>query len=133
MLVLDVDNLKSVNDVHGHMAGDALLRAVATALRHRLRQTDIAGRLGGDEFGVLLPQADDAAARTVAGEVLAAIRAHEVASGGDGDTASLSIGVAMVKIPGLRTNDVLRCADAAMYRGKRSGGDRMQVVDATLL
>jgi diguanylate cyclase (GGDEF)-like protein/PAS domain S-box-containing protein len=132
MLMLDVDSLKSVNDLHGHLAGDALLRAVATALRHRLRQTDIAGRLGGDEFGVLLPQADDAAARTVAGEVLAAVRDHEIAPGDDGGSGSVSVGVAMVKIPGLRISDVFRCADEAMYRGKKSGGDRMQVVDATL-
>jgi diguanylate cyclase (GGDEF)-like protein/PAS domain S-box-containing protein len=132
MLVLDVDNLKSVNDVHGHLAGDAVLRAVAEGLRKRLRQTDIAGRLGGDEFGVLLPHADEAAARTVAGEILEAVRAHELAPGGGGGSASISLGVALVKIPGLRTSDVFRCADKAMYRGKRSGGDRMQVVDATL-
>jgi diguanylate cyclase (GGDEF)-like protein/PAS domain S-box-containing protein len=132
MVVLDVDGLKSVNDVHGHLAGDAVLRAVAAALQHRLRQTDIAGRLGGDEFGVLLPQADEAAARTVAGETLAAVRAHEVAPGGGGGSASVSLGIALVKIPGLRASDVFRCADKAMYRGKYSGGDRMQVVDATL-
>ena len=84
MLVLDVDNLKSINDCHGHLAGDAVLRAVAAALRRRLRQTDIAGRLGGDEFGVLLPRADGAAARTVAGEILAAVRGHEIAAGGGG-------------------------------------------------
>jgi len=132
MLVLDVDNLKSVNDVHGHLAGDALLRAVAEALQKRLRQTDIAGRLGGDEFGVLLPQAGEAAARTVAGEILAAIRDHEIAPGDGGGSASVSLGVAMVKIPGLQISDVFRCADKAMYRGKNNGGDRMQVVDATL-
>jgi len=130
MLILDVDSLKSVNDAHGHMAGDAVLRVVATALEKRLRQTDIAGRLGGDEFGVLLPQADEAAARTVADEILAAVRAHDVGPGGG--TASVSLGIALVKIPGLRTSDVFRCADKAMYRGKKSGGDRMQVVDATL-
>jgi diguanylate cyclase (GGDEF)-like protein/PAS domain S-box-containing protein len=132
MLVLDVDSLKSVNDGHGHLAGDALLRAVATALQKRLRHTDIAGRLGGDEFGVLLPRADEAAARTVAGEVLEAVRAHEIAPDGGGGSASVSLGVALVKIPGLRTSDVFRCADRAMYRGKNTGGDRMIVVEATL-
>jgi diguanylate cyclase (GGDEF)-like protein len=132
MLVLDVDGLKSVNDGHGHLAGDAVLQAVAGALENRVRQTDIAARLGGDEFGVLLPQADEAAARTVAGEILAAVRAHDVAPGGEGWSASVSLGVALVKIPGLRTTDVFRCADKAMYHGKNSGGDRMQVVDATL-
>jgi two-component system CheB/CheR fusion protein len=132
LLVLDVDNLKNINDVHGHLAGDAVLRAVAVAFRGRLRQTDIAGRLGGDEFGVLLPQADGAAARIVAGEILAAVRAHEIAPATDGGSASVSLGVALVKIPGLRTSDVFRCADQAMYRGKTGGGDRMHVVDATL-
>jgi diguanylate cyclase (GGDEF)-like protein/PAS domain S-box-containing protein len=132
MLVIDVDRLKEVNDVHGHLAGDAVLRAVAVALRNRLRQTDFAGRLSGDEFGVLLPQADASAARTVAGEILEAVRAHEIAPGGGGGHAGVSIGVALVKIPGLVNTDVFRSADEAMYRGKNSGGDRVLVVDATL-
>jgi diguanylate cyclase (GGDEF)-like protein len=132
MLLLDVDSLKSINDLHGHLEGDALLRAVGVALRNRLRETDIAGRLGGDEFGILLPQADDAAARTVAGEILAAVRAHEIAPEGGGGSASVSVGVALVNIPGLRTSDVFRCADEAMYGGKNSGGDRVLVVDAKL-
>jgi diguanylate cyclase (GGDEF)-like protein len=132
MLMLDVDSLKHVNDVHGHLAGDAVLRAVAAGLRKRLRTTDIAGRLGGDEFGVLLPQASETAARTVAGGILAGIREHEIVPGSDGGSASVSVGIALVKIPGLRTSDVFRCADEAMYRGKNSGGDRMLVVDATL-
>jgi diguanylate cyclase (GGDEF)-like protein/PAS domain S-box-containing protein len=132
ILLLDVDSLKAVNDVHGHLAGDAVLRAVALALRKRLRQTDIAGRLGGDEFGVLLPQADEAAALTVAGEILEAARAHEIAPSTAGTGASVSVGIALVKIPGLRTTDVFRCADEAMYEGKNTGGDRIVVVDATL-
>jgi diguanylate cyclase (GGDEF)-like protein/PAS domain S-box-containing protein len=132
MLVLDVDGLKGVNDDHGHLAGDALLKAVASVLHERLRTTDIAGRLGGDEFGVLLPQADGPAARTVAGEILAGVRGHELVPGEGGGSASVSIGIALVKIPGLRTSDVFRCADQAMYRGKNSGGDRMLVVEATL-
>ena len=132
MLLLDVDSLKVVNDVHGHLAGDALLRAVALALRRRLRQTDFAGRLGGDEFGVLLPQADETAARTVAIEILEAARAHEITAGTPGTSATVSVGIALVKIPGLRTTDVFRSADEAMYRGKHTGGDRIVVVDATL-
>jgi diguanylate cyclase (GGDEF)-like protein/PAS domain S-box-containing protein len=132
MLLLDVDSLKVVNDVHGHLAGDAVLRAVAMALRTRLRQTDIAGRLGGDEFGVLLPQADEAAARTVASEILEAARAHEISPGAPGTGASVSVGIALVKIPGLRATDVFRSADEAMYEGKNTGGDRVVVVDATL-
>ena len=72
------------------------------------------------------------AARTVAGEILAAIRAHEIVPGNEAGNASVSLGVALVKIPGLRTSDVFRCADKAMYRGKGGGGNRMRVVDATL-
>jgi diguanylate cyclase (GGDEF)-like protein len=129
-LLLDVDALKAVNDRYGHLAGDAVLRSAAMALKARLRQTDIAGRLGGDEFGVLLPRADEAAARTVGEEIVAAVRAHPI--GADGPRTSVSLGVALVKIPGLRITDVLRCADEAMYRGKQGGGDRIVVVDATL-
>jgi diguanylate cyclase (GGDEF)-like protein/PAS domain S-box-containing protein len=130
MLVLDVDDLKGINDVHGHLAGDAVLRAVAGTLRARLRSTDVAGRMGGDEFAVLLPRADEAAARTVAEQVVAAVGAHPVAPGGP--RASISLGIALVKLPGLRITDVLRCADEAMYQAKTSGGGRMVVVDATL-
>ena len=131
MLMLDVDSLKHVNDAHGHLAGDGVLRAVAAGLRKRLRTTDIAGRLGGDEFGVLLPQADEAAARTVAGRS-SPPSASTRSARADGGDRPVSLGVALVKIPGLRTSDVFRCADEAMYRGKNSGGDRMVVVDAPL-
>jgi len=132
MLLLDVDDLKFVNDRYGHLAGDGLLRAVARGFRDRLRRTDIAGRLGGDEFGVLLPRAGERAARTVAAEVLDAVRAHPLESEAGDPVGSVSLGIAMVKIPGLRTTDVLRCADEAMYRAKRNGGDRIVVLEATL-
>jgi diguanylate cyclase (GGDEF)-like protein/PAS domain S-box-containing protein len=133
VLMLDVDSLKIVNDLNGHLAGDALLRAVALAMRARLRRTDVAGRLGGDEFGVLLPRADETAARTVAAEILAAIRDHPVGPGAGQPGASVSLGIALVKLSGLRTTDVLRSADEGMYRAKRTGGDRIVVVEATPL
>ena len=75
VLTLDVDNFKHVNDNHGHAAGDAVLRAIADALRSRIRATDRVGRLGGDEFGVVLSRSGPQDARAVAEELLSGIRA----------------------------------------------------------
>ena len=68
----------------------------------------------------------------MASEILEAARAHEITAGTPGAGATVSVGIALVKIPGLRTTDVFRSADEAMYRGKNTGGDRIVVVDATL-
>ena len=84
------------------------------------------------EFGVLLPRASESAARTVAAEILGAVRAHPLDPDAGGPVGSVSLGIALIKIPGLRTTDVLRCADDAMYRAKRTGGDRIVVLEATL-
>ncbi|RMF85228.1 MAG: GGDEF domain-containing protein, partial [Nitrospirae bacterium] len=120
---VDLDGFKGVNDTHGHAAGDAALRAVAGVLEGRLRESDRAYRLGGDEFLLLLAETDAAGAAHLAEEVRDAIRELAVAvDGGATVRLTASLGVADTESAGLA---VVACADAALYRAKREGGDRI--------
>jgi diguanylate cyclase (GGDEF)-like protein len=109
---LDVDGLKAVNDSRGHQAGDALLRGIADALRTVLRSEDIAVRTGGDEFVVLLPDADRGEAVKVAYRIRQRIAAFD-----DRGAASVSSGIAVWR-RGSDPDDTLREADEELYRAK---------------
>jgi diguanylate cyclase (GGDEF)-like protein len=129
VLIIDVDNLKKVNDLLGHAAGDALLARVGSVLAERLRETDVLARLGGDEFIVLLPRSDENAARTTAEALLERVRKRATVTGGDRlIQTTLSIGVASFG-EGLERdpNQILTDADAAMYEAKAAGRDQVQV------
>jgi diguanylate cyclase (GGDEF)-like protein len=118
LLIVDLDGLKRINDVSGHVAGDQALRTLADALRATIRATDVACRLGGDEFGVILPgsSAEDA--------VKVAERAQEtLAQIGQGQY-SFSGGIARVTPIHSSAENVYRAADLAAYRAKAAGGAR---------
>lgn len=123
LLVIDLDGFKSHNDTFGHAMGDRILVAVAAGLRRDLRDGDVAARIGGDEFAVLLRDREGAAADDVAGRLVDAIAAavEEFRHGADPVTAS--IGVADVDHTATMA-DVAQRADRAMYRAKRQGRDR---------
>jgi diguanylate cyclase (GGDEF)-like protein/PAS domain S-box-containing protein len=121
LAVIDLDSFKAVNDVHGHAAGDKLLIAVAGALHKRLRATDVAARIGGDEFAVILIGIDEHGAATAAAALAAAIAEHSLAAG---LAATASVGVAMIE-PGSSADELFARADRAMYDAKR--GDRRPV------
>jgi len=117
-LFIDLDCFKAVNDAHGHVAGDALLKAVAAELAARVRASDVVGRLGGDEFGVLLWNIGKAPAETRARELEALIEAVTVAHG----DARLAVGASAGAVPlaaGATPAQVLDAADRAMYARKR--------------
>lgn len=115
---LDCDNFKEVNDTWGHETGDALLRSIGNTLRKELRSSDFAGRLGGDEFGVVLPEATaDAAASAVQ---LVRCRLLETMQKG-GWPVTFSIGICSYRAPTGDANSVLREVDALMYEAKRAG------------
>ena len=119
LLLIDMDRLKAVNDTRGHGAGDVALRRVAEAMRGRFRSTDVLARLAGDEFAVLLPNAESHEAMALADALIARIATDEVASWG----VSVSVGVAPFGGDDTRTTeDVMATADAAMYRAKQRGG-----------
>ncbi|MFZ5481917.1 MAG: EAL domain-containing protein [Myxococcota bacterium] len=128
LLFLDVDRFKQVNDGLGHHVGDAVLVHIAAALRHTLRQGDVAARIAGDEFAVLLPGASRDQACLVANRVLAALPSPARVAGHEVFVRA-SIGVA-VGYPTYRAaEDVLRDADAAMYRAKAAGRSTVRVFE----
>ena len=121
LIYLDLDDFKKVNDAHGHATGDAVLRLVADAMRSAVRQEDVVGRLGGDEFGVLMPETDGPVAQAAANRLVASIRT--VFRGTPSVTAS--IGVVAVTGTEAGSDELLRRADQAMYEAKRAGKDRV--------
>jgi diguanylate cyclase (GGDEF)-like protein/PAS domain S-box-containing protein len=128
VVALDVDNFKFVNDTFGHATGDELLVAIGAALRARCRESDIVGRLGGDEFGVVLPQSGSAEADIVAQALLDAVREVRVMFGDRPVEATASIGVRVFgEEAELTAQEILSDADIALYDAKESGRDRKSV------
>jgi diguanylate cyclase (GGDEF)-like protein len=127
LLMLDLDRFKSVNDSHGHPAGDELIKEVAGVLRRRTRAGDVVGRLGGDEFAVALPSCRPDEAALVAEAIVRAIREHEPADP-EIDSVTVSVGVANFGIDPLMSYATLVSeADTAMYAAKDAGGDGFRV------
>jgi diguanylate cyclase (GGDEF)-like protein len=126
--MIDLDGFKRVNDERGHVAGDELLRQIATALAASTRETDSAGRYGGDEFVVVLPDADAEQARLAAERLIAAVR--EAARAYDAERpVTASAGVALARESD-GVFDLVRRADERAYRAKQAGGDRVEAEQA---
>ncbi|MEG2045891.1 MAG: GGDEF domain-containing protein [Comamonas sp.] len=126
MLVLDIDHFKKVNDMYGHLAGDAVIQRVAWVLRNQVRQQDFAARYGGEEFVVLLPDATPAVLMTAAQRIADAVRAESVAYDGVRIEVTVSVGGHVQQVaPGLRWEELLAAADAALYEAKHDGRDRV--------
>jgi diguanylate cyclase (GGDEF)-like protein len=125
LIMFDIDHFKRINDTHGHGAGDAALRAVTSVLSRIARASDTPGRLGGEEFGLLLPETrlDDAV--TVAERLRRDVGALTVPFDGTAIRITCSFGVAGLQddLPGL--DALLQSADEALYRAKREGRDRV--------
>ena len=120
LLFVDLDGFKTVNDTHGHHAGDLLLQAAAERLRDRLRESDLVARLGGDEFAVLPgPGSAPAAPQRIAEKVVDALRQPFVVEGYHIQIGA-SVGIAVFPEHGADAEELLRVADAAMYAAKRS-------------
>jgi diguanylate cyclase (GGDEF)-like protein len=120
VLLIDLDGFKCVNDEYGHLAGDRVLQAVSTILKTSVREGDHVGRYGGDEFLVLLPDADETGARTVAQRILAATELARVpVETAEGSIPiQCSIGQAVYPTDGSTHEDLLATADGAMYATK---------------
>ena len=128
VLMVDVDDLKRVNDRFGHAVGDELIAGVAALLRDRLRTTDVIGRMGGDEFAVLVPNTTIEAAEALAGDLGRVVREESgraSAAVGSAAAVTASIGVAFFDADDeLTGRDVLAAADHAMYAAKEGGRNR---------
>ncbi|NYT96685.1 diguanylate cyclase [Salinispora sp. H7-4] len=134
VLALDLDRFKHVNDTHGHAAGDRVLVEFARRIRGEIREVDLAFRLGGEEFVVLLPETDATGATIVAERLGAAVRDTPIAVGGLAAptqvAVTVSIGVAVHPHHGGTGQEVLNAADKALYAAKASGRDTCRVAGA---
>ncbi|GAB3089829.1 sensor domain-containing diguanylate cyclase [Lysobacter terrae] len=129
VLMLDIDHFKSINDRYGHDVGDKVLRAVADACRRELRDSDVLGRLGGEEFGVVLPNTSRDGAMAVAERLRVRIDALRLGGDWGGNiTPKVSIGVACIQ-GATRIEAVLKRADQALYAAKAAGRNRVYVAD----
>ncbi|MFP4056426.1 MAG: GGDEF domain-containing protein [Candidatus Brocadiia bacterium] len=127
VIYMDFDNFKLVNDTFGHETGNTVLQRVSQVARASARGEDFVGRLGGDEFLVVLPQTDAAGALITAERIKKKLDSLElVASNGERiDFITFSMGVASYPADAESREDLLRAADEAMYRAKKAGGDRV--------
>lgn len=127
VVMLDIDHFKIVNDSHGHHVGDRVLRAFAQHCRSALREQDITGRLGGEEFGVILPQTSAEEAIPVAERLRASTEALVVHAAGQAVGISISIGIGPFRFDDTDGFSALRRADAALYVAKRDGRNRVRL------
>jgi diguanylate cyclase (GGDEF)-like protein len=125
LLLVDLDHFKRVNDTYGHLVGDQVLVGVATTLCNQLRDYDIVGRFGGEEFVVLVPGADTVEACRVAERLRGRIRRLAVPAEDGAVAVTVSIGVALLRAHGDDLIELLAAADLALYRAKESGRDRV--------
>jgi len=125
VLMIDSDNLKVVNDTHGHAAGDRLLKTIARCIQAELRYTDVPARMGGDEFVVLLPETPTKGAVDVAERIRDAVANSPASVDGVRVESTVSIGVASYPDDGGSIDSVLARADRAMYQAKQSGRNRV--------
>ncbi len=128
LVVIDLDNFKDVNDLRGHMVGDRVMCALATALRNRLPENHYLGRLGGDEFAVVMPGVDPVLAKRTAQQLAAAVATIPVAVAGVTIRVTVSTGVAPFD-SGPTWEAVLANADLALYASKGGGRNRVTVYD----
>ena len=127
VLLLDLDHFKAVNDTYGHLVGDELLVAAAQAMRAAVREGDLVGRFGGEEFVVLLPGADATVAGAVAERLRLAVADLTVTlPDGDGQVqVTASVGGALFPVDGYSLDELLTRADRALYVAKHAGRDRV--------
>lgn len=125
LVMLDLDHFKQINDTYGHPAGDKVIKAIAHLLRQRLRKTDAVGRYGGEEFVALLPRCGREEALALMEDVRKRFREISFSAGERTFTVSLSAGIAAYR-PGIeRAEQLLQEADAALYRAKSDGRNRV--------
>ena len=125
LLMLDIDHFKSINDTHGHAVGDEALRTFTTACRSLLRENDLLGRTGGEEFAILLPETDIAGARMVAERIRRRTAELTLPAGTETVRFTVSIGVACCAAGTRGVDAMLSSADEALYRAKAAGRNRV--------
>jgi diguanylate cyclase (GGDEF)-like protein len=123
--LFDIDYFKNVNDAYGHQAGDEVIRLTADQVRKKVRATDIPGRYGGEEFGIILIDTSAGSARYLAERLRKAIELMTVEYEGCEISSTISVGVAELTDKIEMYRDWLACADQALYRAKKAGRNRV--------
>jgi diguanylate cyclase (GGDEF)-like protein len=132
LLFIDLDHFKQINDTFGHQAGDACLRAIIAPIHAELRQSDVIGRYGGEEFVVILSSADAAVAAPIAQRIVERVAELRVAGFGAPINVTCSIGIAASDTLGIWGEPLLAQADAAVYVAKRSGRNQIHLAPPVL-
>ena len=136
LALVDIDHFKAVNDTYGHLVGDKALRAVTDALRSQLRAYDLAGRFGGEEFAILLPQTREEHALSIADRLRMHIAGMSVPVSDDGKPENcirltISVGVAPLDDTNRELTDLLAAADSALYHAKQAGRNRTHLANTS--
>ncbi|MCB9757131.1 MAG: GGDEF domain-containing protein [Candidatus Omnitrophica bacterium] len=124
-LMIDIDFFKNFNDQYGHLTGDQILREISLIIKANIREIDIIGRYGGEEFCVVLPDTDYEAAVYVAERIRAAVEAATIKAYDTMTKATVSIGIAVYTQDGKEINELIDKADWALYRAKKEGRNRV--------
>ncbi len=122
--IIDIDHFKLVNDRYGHPAGDEVLRFLTNILRQAIRDPDEVGRLAGEEFLIILPNSNLAAASRQADRLCSLVRANSTEIDLITVSITISVGIAEFRLGKESSEDLLKRGDAALYRAKRNGRDR---------
>ncbi|MFH1198901.1 MAG: GGDEF domain-containing protein [Candidatus Omnitrophota bacterium] len=125
-LMIDIDNFKDYNDRYGHLVGDAVLREVAIEIKENVRQVDLVGRYGGEEFSVILTETDVAGAAVVAERIRKAIQAQEIKVYDELLKVTISIGISVFPDSAQAALGLIDSADQALYQAKRAGRNQVQ-------
>jgi diguanylate cyclase (GGDEF)-like protein len=125
LILFDIDHFKVVNDTHGHLVGDSLLRSIAVAVKPRLRREDIFARTGGEEFAVLLPEIAIDGARTTAEKIRSIVQATPLIHDQDVIACTVSLGVAALASEDAAGDELYKRADERLYEAKQTGRNRV--------
>lgn len=129
-LMIDIDHFKKVNDVHGHAAGDEVLKTMVAEVTGAIRDEDLVGRLGGEEFAIVLPETPAQSAKILADRLRNVVKSQKFYGDGGAFSISISVGITELVSNDLEIDGALERADKALYEAKRNGRDRVEIADA---
>ncbi len=126
-MIFDIDNFKNVNDTYGHAAGDDVLRQLAGIALREFRSIDICGRIGGEEFLVVMPDTNAKSANIAAERFRSAVSSNKFLADGKSFSVTVSIGVTVSELDRVDLDELLATADQALYRAKNLGRNRVEI------